>query len=163
MRECSTEHVDDEGDVDPAGEGLDVSQVRHPETVRRDCHELAINEIARSVLVLVADGRQLELATAPSSAEPLVFHQAPHRAVRDSDVLAIELLPDLLGAVDAVAVGLVHARNLGLQGGISDLARTRRPDPRGVIRAGGELQDSADRLDSPLTLARVDVAHYLLV
>ena len=29
----ATEDVDDEGDVDPARVGLDVGQVRHPETV----------------------------------------------------------------------------------------------------------------------------------
>lgn len=157
------EHVDDERDVGPAGVGLHVGEVCDPQPVRCRRHELAIDEVTRPVLVLVTYGRDLELATAPGAAEPLVFHQPAHRAIGDVDALAMQLLPDLLRAVDAVAVALVHAKDLGLEGLVGDLACTGQPGLGGVVRGRGELQSSADRLDPPSTLAGIDVAHYLLV
>jgi hypothetical protein len=68
------------------------------------------------MLVLVCDRGDLELATSPHTAESLFFHEPAHRAVGDGDPFAVQLLPDLLGAVGAVVVGAVHARDLNLQG-----------------------------------------------
>ena len=67
------------------------------------------------MLVLIADRRDLELTPPSSAGEALLLHEPAHRAVGDLDALAVQLLPDLLRAVDTVAVGLVHARDLGLQ------------------------------------------------
>ena len=143
--------------------GLHVGQVRDPESIRRRRHELSVNEVARSVLVLITDGGELELATSSCPGEPFVFHEPAHRAVGDGDALAVQLLPDLLGAVDAVAVGLVHPKDLGFQRLVALRARTGWTRERVVVSAGGELQGSADRLDPPSMLASVDVAQYLLV
>ena len=52
--------VDHEGDVDPAGERLDIGQVGHPQAVGTIGHELAVHQVGRSVLGLVGDGGPLE-------------------------------------------------------------------------------------------------------
>jgi hypothetical protein len=51
------------------------------------------------VLVLVADRRDLKLATTPSPAQALTFHDPPHGAVRDLNVLAVQLLPNFLRTI----------------------------------------------------------------
>jgi hypothetical protein len=109
------EHVDDEGHVDPAGKRLYVSQVGDPQAVRRRGHELAIDEVTRSVLVLVVVRSDLELTSPPGAAGPLGLHQSPHGAVRDFNLLEFHLFPDLLRAVDSVAVALVNEENLGFK------------------------------------------------
>ena len=111
---AATEHVDDERDVDPSGVRLDVGQIRHPESIGCRGEELPIDEVLGTMLVLIADGRDRELATAPSAAEPQVLHQSSHRAVGDRDPLAVELLPDLHDAVDTKVV-IEDPNNLGLQ------------------------------------------------
>ena len=83
--------------------------------------------------------------------------------MRDVDVLPVELLPDLLRAVDTIKVGPVHTQNLPFESLVAALARTGQPRPGGVISAGGELQHFADRLDPPSILPGLDVADYLLV
>ena len=112
--DAATEHVDDERDVDPSGVRLDVGQIRHPESIGCRGEELPIDEVLGTMLVLIADGRDLELATAPSAAEPQVPHQPSHRAVGDRDPFAIELLPDLHDAVDTEVV-IEDPSDLGLQ------------------------------------------------
>ena len=111
---AATEHVDDERDVDPSGVRLHVGQIRHPETIGCRSDELSIDEVLGAMLVLITDGRDLELATASSAAEPQVLHQSSHRAVGDRDPLAVELLPDLHDAVDTEVV-IEDPNNLGLQ------------------------------------------------
>src|SRR5690606_5559532 len=54
--------VDDEGDVDEPRPGRDISEVRHPEPVRRWRMELAVDVIERARRRLVADGRAHRLA-----------------------------------------------------------------------------------------------------
>ena len=48
--------------------------------------------------------------------------------------------------------------DLGLELLVADPAGTRWPTLDGVVGAGSELQRGADRLDSPATLSRIDVA-----
>jgi len=91
------------------------------------------------------------------------FHDPPHRAVRDVNVLPVELLPDFLGAVNTVAIGLVHAHNLRFESLVVALSRTRGAREYGVVSTGGELQRWPDRLDSPSMPAGIDVANYRLV
>jgi hypothetical protein len=107
-------------------ERLVALEVRHPETIRRSGHELTINEVARSMLVLITRGGDLELATPLCAGESLVLQESANRVIGNLDALALQLLSDLLGAVDTVAVGLVHAKNLGFQGFVANLARTWR-------------------------------------
>lgn len=95
--------------------GLHVGEVRYPETVRRGGHELAIHEVTRSVLGVVGSGRHLEVASAANSREPLNSHEPAHRAVGDLDALAVQLLPDLLVAVNAVESVVVDPLDLTLE------------------------------------------------
>jgi len=101
--------------------------------------------------------------TASYATESLGFHQSTHGAVGDLNALTVQLLPDLLRAVDAVAVGLVHSVDLGHQDLVTLLALAGRAGLSGVVGAGSELQRSADRLDSPSILSGIDVADYFLV
>jgi hypothetical protein len=75
----------------------------------------------------------------------------------------VELLPDLLHAVATVETRVVEAFDLDLHGRVAHVERTRWTGLGGVVGAGGELQDSADRFDSPSIPSGIDVAHYLLV
>lgn len=125
---------------------LHVGEVRHPETIRCRCYELSVHEVTRTVLVFVADRGQLELAGASSARQAFFFHQSWHRAVGDLDALATQLLPDLLRAVDTVAVGLVHAQNLGLESLVTDASCAGRARLGGVVGGGSKLQGSADWL-----------------
>jgi hypothetical protein len=159
----STEHVNDKGHVDPSTVRLHVGQVRDPESVRRGRDEMSIDEVTWSVLVLVADCRDPERTTAPHTAESLVLHEPTNGAVGDSNPFTVELLPNLLGAVGAVVVGLVPAQYFGLQGRVVQLTWRYWTRQGGVVRGRGELQCSADRLDPPSSLAGVDVANYLRV
>lgn len=43
--DLSVEHVGDECDVDPAGERVDIGDVRDPQLVRRECAEVAFDKI----------------------------------------------------------------------------------------------------------------------
>ncbi len=59
------EHVDDEGGVHPAGMGLDVGEVGHPEPVGLVRAKATLDEVGRAVLALVEAGRDL-VGPAPS-------------------------------------------------------------------------------------------------
>ena len=64
-------------------------------TIRCWGHELTIHQITRSMLVFVADCRDLKLATTPSPAQTFTFHDPPHSAVCDVGTAA--RLVDLSG------------------------------------------------------------------
>ena len=83
--------------------------------------------------------------------------------MRDVNVLTVELLPNFLRAIDAIAIGRVHARNLGFENLVALTPKTHWPQLGGVVGAGGEMQRSADQLDFRWMLAGLDVANYLLV
>lgn len=102
---------------------LHISEVRDPEAFLRRRDNVTINEVARSVLVLVTDLGQLELAAPPNTRQFLDLHESPHVAVCDLDVLAVQPRPDLLRAVDAIEVGLMHAQNFGLRHGPGERRR----------------------------------------
>jgi len=82
------------------------------------------------VLVLIAGRSDFKLATAPGSTQVLTFHDPLHRAVRDLNVLAIQLLPDFLCAVDTITVGVIHPQDLALEHLIALSALTHRRDLR---------------------------------
>ena len=94
--------------------GLDVGQVRDPETVRRVGHEVTIDEVTRSVQRVVADGRHFVAASLLDAGESHLFHESLDGAACDAEALATQLLPDLLGAVDTVEAGVVDPLDLGL-------------------------------------------------
>ena len=81
--------------------------------------------------------------------EAQLLHQSLHGAARDAKALATQLLPDLLGAVDTVEAGVVDALDLGLEDLVTLSSSGLGTDADRVVGGGGELQRSADRLDSP--------------
>ena len=85
--------------------GLDVGQVRDPRPVGRGGCERALDEVARAQRVLRGD-RRLPAPAPSHAAEAELAHQALDGAARDADPLAVELDPDLVGAVDAAVVGM---------------------------------------------------------
>ena len=93
---------------------LHVGQVRDPKAVRGRRHEVTIDEVARSLQRVVADRRDLVAATLLHTGKSEFFHQTLCGAARDAEALAVELLPHLLGAVDAVEAGVVDPLDLGL-------------------------------------------------
>jgi hypothetical protein len=105
--------VDDEGHVHKALPGRDVGEVAHPQLVRPLGAELSIDPVQRARSLGIGHRRSHALAS-HHPAQPQPAHQALHRAARHLDALAIELLPDLVCAVDA-HVGVPHALDLGQQ------------------------------------------------
>jgi hypothetical protein len=82
-------------------------------------------------------------------------HQPLDRAASDIHALALELTPDLAGAVDAI-VSVEHPPDLGLEVFIADRPRRQRARPRGIVGRRSELQFLTDRLDSERFLVGVD-------
>jgi len=80
--------VDDEGHVQPALPGRDVSEVRDPELVGAICAELPVDAIERATSRIVREGRAYALA-APHTLQPLDTHQALDGAARDGDTFPI--------------------------------------------------------------------------
>ena len=64
-------------------------------------------------MILISNSRDFDLPTATNSRNSLRLHEPAHRAVGHRDAFALQLLPDLLGAVATVETGLVHAVDLG--------------------------------------------------
>ena len=108
------EHVDHEGHVQPALPGRDVGEVRDPELVGSIGLELAVDPIPGSRL-RGRDGRAYGLATA-GAAQPLAAHQPLHGAAGHRHAFALQLAPDLVGAVD-LQVGVPDALDVRHQRG----------------------------------------------
>jgi hypothetical protein len=78
-----------------------------------------------------------------------VTHEASHLAASDGVVLAPELFPELVNAIDA-AVGRPGVEDLGLHLGVTHRPGRGRPALRRVVGLRGDLQLPADRLDPEL-------------
>ena len=117
-------HVDDERGVDPAGMGLDVGEIGHPEPVGLVGTELSLDDVGRAVLTLVEAGGHL-VGPAPScSREAQLTHQALHGAAGHADPLSVELGPDLVGPIDLEVV----APDRGRISPLSSSSRTERAE-----------------------------------
>ena len=108
------EYVEDERGVHPAGMGLDVGEVRHPEPVGLVRPEAALNEVGRTVLALVEAGGDLVGPSPTCSRKPQFTHQALDGAARHADPLSVELGPDLVGPIDLEIVA-PDAQDLALE------------------------------------------------
>jgi hypothetical protein len=142
--------IDYKGDVDEAGPGRDVGEVRDPQHVRPRRPELAVHVIQRARCGLVADRRAYRLAPDhPLQAHAL--HQTLHGAARNIKAFALELPPDLANTVDSEVL-LEDPTNFDLQRGVASRAGRQ---PRGIGPLGdigpigrrGDRQYLADRLD----------------
>ena len=153
--------VDDEGDIDEAGPGRDVGKIRHPQCIRPPGRELPVHEILRTLGRRIADGRTHRLAPHHAS-QAHQLHESLDRAARDGHVLAVQLFPDLAGAVDGEVV-VVDTGDLGLQGLVALASGAGGARFGRVVGSGSKLQGFADRLDSPSIPSGIDVANYFLV
>ncbi len=95
--------VDDEGDVDEAGPGGDVGEVRHPERVGPGRLELPVHPVEGTGRRRVAD-RGFHWLSSDSAPQPHLPHQPRHGAPRHAGPLPAELPPDLAHAVDLEVV-----------------------------------------------------------
>ena len=139
--------IHDEGDVDPAAVGLDVRQVGHPQAIRGRGPELAGDQIERAVARLVADrGPDAGLA-ADDASESELAHQPLDGAASHRDPLALELRPDLVGAVH-LAVLVPHPPDGDLQDLVPSPACRRWP-------AGSRRSSCSGRPAAPGRSARL--------
>jgi hypothetical protein len=142
--------VDHESNVDEARPGAHVSEVGEPEHVRHRRMELPIDVIERARRCPVAD-RRLDSLAADGALQAYILHQPFDRTAGDCNALAVELTPDLPGAIDLEVLG-EDAGDLGLESHV--LLRSRRELPGigslgGVVAVGrrGDRQNLADRFD----------------
>ena len=157
--DAAAEHVNDEGDIDPALPGRDVGEVRDPQLIGAISPELPVDAIKRAWRLGVHDGGALRLASA-HALQALQSHQPFDSTARHADTFPIELKPDLVRTID-LQVGVPNTLNLRRQLCIT-LSTTRSqgwlPLTCGMkpIRGWGDLQDTADRLDPKLLAVLVD-------
>jgi hypothetical protein len=152
------EDVDDEGDVDPSTVGLHIGQVGDPEAVGRGGAELPRHQVSGTCAEFIAERGPHAALAAHHPAEPEPTHEALDGAARHADPLAVELGPHLVGAIHAAVLG-PDALDGGLELRVPDLADRPRAGARRVIGGGSNLQEAADRLDSPAGAVGVDEAH----
>jgi hypothetical protein len=92
-------HVDDERDIYPTRMGFHLGQISDPQPVRGWCSELAINQIRRTHQKLIGCCGDFERSTPPNPRYAQVTHQTRHGATSHTDVLSVELRPDLRGTI----------------------------------------------------------------
>jgi hypothetical protein len=90
--------------------------------------------------------------------QPLGAPQPRDGAARHLKAFAAQLAVHLAGAVDAELLG-VDAADVRPQLLVASCAPRWRPRLAGVLRAGGDLQHAADRLDPKVTM-RVEKGGY---
>jgi len=112
------EGVGDERYVAKARPCRDVGDVCQPETVRRRCLELALDEVGRLGPGVVGDRRPLELAPAHTT-KPEGGHEPGDPVTADVDALPLQLGPDLVDAVNVVVLA-VHPGDLRAELGVPD-------------------------------------------
>jgi hypothetical protein len=110
---AAAEHVNDEGDIDPALPGRDVGEVRDPQLIGPISPELPVDAIKRARQLRISHCGALRLASA-HALQALLAHQPLDGTTRHADTLPIELKPDLVCTID-LQVGAPHTLNLGHQ------------------------------------------------
>src|SRR6266702_4387070 len=149
------ERVDDERGIGGARPGGYEGEVDYPQPVRGGWREVPVHQVRRPVLRRVGyRGPRLLPPAAAHPAQPQLAHQPLHGAPGRRDSLAVELVPDLPGAVPLAAV-LIDPQDLLLQRGVADRPGRRRPRPGRVVprrrdRHARLAQRPAGRLDPEL-------------
>ena len=92
--DVACEHVDDE-----PGPCRDISEIRHPQPVRRRGLELPVDAIERTGRAFDADRRALRFA-AVNTLQVKITHQPRDCAAGDFNLFPAQLTPDLPRAVD---------------------------------------------------------------
>ena len=91
---------------------FDVGQVRNPKPVRCRRPKLAINQVGWPVQPVIALGRDRKRLAPSGSGQPFGAHQTFNGATRHTDLFAVQLGPDLVGAIDKQVL-LEHPVHLG--------------------------------------------------
>jgi len=86
--------VDHERDVDEAGPGGDVGEVRDPQLVGPGRREVSLDQIHRSGRGLIGCGG-LPCLPPSDPFQPQLTHEALHGAASEDDPFAVQLSPDL--------------------------------------------------------------------
>jgi hypothetical protein len=110
--------VDDQGHIDKAGPGRHIGQVGDPQLIGSLRGEVPLHQVGGSSGGRIRRGGPLGLATADAFQAQLT-HQPLHGAAGHHDPLAVQLAPELAGAVDAQVLGMDPA-DLDLQLGVAD-------------------------------------------
>ncbi len=155
--------ADDEGHVDEELPSRNVGEVADPQLGGPVSVERPIESIEWTRHLRVRDCRSHALAAHHASQSERA-HQALHGAADHLDALAIELLPDLVGAVGA-DVGVPHAIKLGHQSRIEiaprrTLRRIASTLVLAPVHRRSNPQDLADRLDPETSAVLVGECHY---
>jgi hypothetical protein len=124
--------IDDEGYIDEPRPGAHVSEVGHPQHVRRRRMENPVHMIQRAWRRLVLKRGAHRHAT-DDALQTHPAHQPLHRATGDFEAFTHHLPPDLPHAVNLEVLG-EDTRDLGLQGEIL-------PGPRRQLPGIGALGD----------------------
>ena len=136
------EDVDDERDVDEAGPGRHVREVRPPGLIGPRGRKGALDQIARTIKSGLGLGGGGDPRPASDGAHQAHLpHQAAHTTARDGDAVAAQLPPDLPHPVHLEGLG-PDATNLHAELVIP--ARPRRPARRiGMVGAVPKYVDGA--------------------
>ena len=108
----ATEGVDDQGHVHKARPGRDIGQIRHPQLVGSLGGEVPLYQVSGPGGGCIGGGGSAALAPAHTLQAKLT-HQPLHGAAGHGDPFAVQLPPDLAGAV--------HPELLGVDPGDLDL------------------------------------------
>ena len=141
------EDVGDKGNVDNAGPGRAVGEVRHPELIWSRRAEVALNEVGCAHGRLISVGGEALLGSRGAD-NPLGFHESLDLIATNLEALSAHGLVQLAPSVDAV---VARPNLLKLRAEFTVLQRSLRGRARlrGVVGGWGNLQLFADRLDSP--------------
>src|SRR4030095_9569728 len=161
--DATGEGVDHEGDVDEAAPRRAVGQLGHPQRIGPRHYEVTMHVIG-GPWQLVTGYRRLELSSAHCAAQSQIAHESLHRATCRSDLLAIQLPPNLAHAVD-LEVLVPEALDIDFELAVALRARRNArwinfPRPVLVVRRWGDRQLCADRLDPVVVTMSLDERHH---
>src|SRR5207248_5625764 len=99
--DATREDIDDEGHVDPARMGLHRGQVGDPQAVRCRGAELPFDQVRWATTRLIANRGANTVLPANGTMQAKRPHEALDGAAGHAHPFAVELRPDLVGAVHA--------------------------------------------------------------
>jgi hypothetical protein len=139
---------------DEAGPGGYVGHVGHPQLVRTVGRELALDQVGRRALTLIAPGGHDEAAPSADATDGVDPHQSRHALAADPHALIEQLGTYARHAIGRVRLGVDLANALD-QYGVVDGTRGRRAIQPRVVAACRDLERAAHRLHRDAGLVRV--------
>jgi hypothetical protein len=152
--QVAAEGVDDQGHIDKAGPGRHIGQISDPQLIGSLRGGVPLHQVGWPRGARIRRGGPLGLATADAFQAQLA-HRPLHRAAGHRDPLAVQLAPDLAGAVDAEVLGM-DAADLRLELAVAH-GSGRGGSACGLVVGGqGDRQHPTDRLDPKSVLVTVE-------